>query len=597
MQILEMVDTGTGLIRGFLSRLDGVIYNALSMVTNLIFQITKFTISSEFVQEFISRFYVIISIYMLFRLAFSLLNGIVNPDSLTDKQTGMQKIIPRILISLTLLILVPTAIFPALMEWQDPIARVIPKIVLGRTTNINYSLNSSGSIGEEIAGTSLQAFVYFSPSCEATGAPVETPPNNLTILDEEIIDAKCANEKHFYAYEYKYGLSSVVGVIMLVIMLSYALDIAIRSIKLCILQVVAPIPIISYINPKSEKDGAFNGWLRNAISTYIDLFIKIALVYFVLFFIKEIFNGGSMISFGIEGLEDGPMKSMVTVFLILGLLFFLTQAPKFIREILGIKNVNNSVGLAGLLGGTAAFAGGLMGGMGFVGSLAAAGTASLSSMHEASEANAQGKQAPGAWGRGSDIAAQIRTGDKNAKGGLMGRLTTAAQGQAMKRTAARSNLTEANVNAAKSNMLAEQQKANELKAAMDMAQADFMRTPKASVPYAEDPGTWSGPAVPKQSDYSSYDEYSKARASFNKDYGTKYRDWETQRIAFQAYAGTEEYAARKKYMDAQVAYAQQEQIAAAAQRNFEKGKKNYEARTLPKPDFTPKQKFDPNKKS
>ncbi len=594
MQILEMVNTGSDVFRNIFRVVDGALYDALSFVTNLLFHITKFTISSGFVQDFISRIYIIISIYMLFKLAFSLLNGIVNPDSLTDKQSGMQKIIPRILISLALLIMIPTVIFPRLIEWQEPIAATIPKIVLGTTSNLDFDLDSDASIGNEIAGTALQAFIYPSTACTAIGGNVEDAPNNLNILDEAIVKQKCSEERHIWAYDYKLGLSTLIGLALLIIVFLYCIDIAIRAIKLCVLQVLAPIPIISYIDPKSEKDGAFAGWLKNGISTYIDLFIKIAIMYFVLFFIKALANWDSYVfSFGTD-ISDSS-KSMVILFLMLGLFFFLIQAPKFIRDILGIKSSNNSLGMAAFLGGTAA----LIGGAGFAG----AGAAMLNGMSEAADSNAQGKQYSGAWRRGSDLAAQIKTGDKNARGGMVGWLSKMGQGHAMQNAAKRSGLTKERVDAAKNNMMHEQQKATDLKAAMELAHAEYIHTPQTApfAPKVDDPGEWKGKLPPKRSDYSTADDYTNAVSSFNSSLdGVVYKEWETKHQAYQNYQNyinSDAYKAREKYMAAQVAYAQQEQIAAAAQRNFEKGKKNYEARTLPKPDFTPKQKFDPNKKS
>ena len=43
------------------------------------------------------------------------------------------------------------------------------------------------------------------------------------------------------------------------------IDVAKRVFKLIILEVVAPIPIMSLIDPKSSKDGAFSHWLKSLI--------------------------------------------------------------------------------------------------------------------------------------------------------------------------------------------------------------------------------------------------------------------------------------------------------------------------------------------
>ena len=55
--------------------------------------------------------------------------------------------------------------------------------------------------------------------------------------------------------------------------------------KLIILRMIAPIPVISYIEPKSAKDGAFSHWTKTFISTWAELFINLALIYFIVYMI------------------------------------------------------------------------------------------------------------------------------------------------------------------------------------------------------------------------------------------------------------------------------------------------------------------------
>ena len=68
-----------------------------------------------------------------------------------------------------------------------------------------------------------------------------------------------------------------------------AIEIAIRTFKLIILQMMAPIPVMTYIDPKSSKDGAFSSWLKTFVSTYIDIFIKLATVYLLLLLVSKVF--------------------------------------------------------------------------------------------------------------------------------------------------------------------------------------------------------------------------------------------------------------------------------------------------------------------
>ena len=88
--------------------------------------------------------------------------------------------------------------------------------------------------------------------------------------------------------EYKYIFSTVVGVVVILLLITFCMDIAVRSIKLAFLQLVAPIPIISYVDPKSGKDGMFKKWYEMCFKTYISLFIRLIALYFAVYIISRV---------------------------------------------------------------------------------------------------------------------------------------------------------------------------------------------------------------------------------------------------------------------------------------------------------------------
>ena len=213
-----------------------------------------------------------------------------------------------------------------------------------------------------------------------------------------------------YLFVFHWFPAIIVGIVFLVILVGFTVDIAIRSIKLSILRLLAPIPIISYIEPKSSKDGGmFSSWVSALTSTYLDLFLRLAIVYFVIFLVQDMIANGIIINDA-----NGVIGFISCIFIWLGLFFFAKMAPKFIKDVLGLKGTMSNVGLSGVLGGAAA----LTGGAGLKGALAAG----LTSSQAAAEAAGQGKAAPPAWQTGADLAAQIKTGDAKAKGGLINSL-------------------------------------------------------------------------------------------------------------------------------------------------------------------------------
>ena len=116
-------------------------------------------------------------------------------------------------------------------------------------------------------------------------------------------------------------------------MVSFIVDAAIRVFKLAILKLIAPVPILSYIDPKTES--TFQNWLKMIGTTFADLFIRLGILNLIIFFIKELDSNG----FGLH-LDDatGIVPIFAKLFIILGLLMFAKAAPKFIADSLGIKD-------------------------------------------------------------------------------------------------------------------------------------------------------------------------------------------------------------------------------------------------------------------
>lgn len=161
-----------------------------------------------------------------------------------------------------------------------------------------------------------------------------------------------------YVFTYTPLLSFIVPVVFIFILLSFTIDVAVRAVKLAVLRLIAPIPIISYMDPKGGKDGAFNAWVKTLTSTYLDLFIRLAAVYFVIFLIQDMIVHGLVMDAG-----SGLLKVFTYIAIWIGLFIFAKQAPKFIKEVLGLKGeVGKLFGGFRNLGGVAAMGAGVLGG-------------------------------------------------------------------------------------------------------------------------------------------------------------------------------------------------------------------------------------------
>ena len=126
-----------------------------------------------------------------------------------------------------------------------------------------------------------------------------------------------------YALKMSYLISTIVGIVMVVIMFMICFEVAKRVFQLAALQLIAPIPIISYMDPKGSKDGAFNSWVKLLTTTYLDLFTRLAVIYFsfavITAFMKKFFRIDTAVGAAI----DVAKGDILTAPIILPLMFII----------------------------------------------------------------------------------------------------------------------------------------------------------------------------------------------------------------------------------------------------------------------------------
>lgn len=431
-------------LRPLVGGIDSLIYSLLGWIVEGIFNLSNIMANPTFVEILYKRVYVVLGIFMIFKLTFSFLKYLISPDSMTDKEHGVGKLIGRTLIMVVMLIALPILFFETnwlgeergtlLNQVQNAGIKTLPRLILGLEDNESNIADNAKASGKSMALMMLRSF-YYPSTCgsenDDAAATEECNFNNdeesIATIEEfnrSIIDGEKGKD---YTYHYMWPLSTVAGILLVVIMLGICIDVAIRSFKLIVLQMLAPIPVMSYIDPKSSKDGAFSSWLKTFTSTFLDIFVKLGLVYLVLLLISKLFSTdkyslfGDSASFG----QTGMSRNFVRIFLIIGLMKFAKEAPKFIKDALGIKDKGGGGGfmgkaLAGLGGAAAGFAGGVAAG-GIAGGLSGA-------MQGASgAAAASGTNKPfKAFSNARDDAAKMRTGNQNARGGILGKAQNAS---------------------------------------------------------------------------------------------------------------------------------------------------------------------------
>ena len=354
-----------GVIRGLFAAIDKVVVWLIECLYDLIFQISSVQIfDNASLAAFANRITVILSIFMIFKLSLSFLNYIVNPDSMTDKSKGFSKLIQNIAVALVLLVSYQF-LFDKAMELQQKIVdnNTVPKLILGSSGKnvknsgvVSFPLFSAFIVpNSDLLAQQQGCRTYFindgtvphkrcdigDYSSDAATMPyIGNEPNNQ-------LDYTVENQNTYYlfdyllrlknngqfAFDYKFIISTICGAFAALVLLSFCMDVAVRIIKLYFLRLIAPIPIISYIDP-IKGEGIFKKWLSNVGKTYADLFVRLIAIFFAIFIIQQVSaNAGTLKDFNGNPI-DNPF---VIIFIIIGALMFAKQFPKLIQDITGIS--------------------------------------------------------------------------------------------------------------------------------------------------------------------------------------------------------------------------------------------------------------------
>ena len=358
-----IMDWLTGVVRWLFFMLDGVIYSFIVTVYNLFVDIAETSIfTEEVIDLFASKVYALLGIFMLFKVSFSILSYIVSPDDFLDKTKGFSKLISNIIITLTLLIVTPW-IFTQAMDIQRIILRdnIIGKIF--STTEINTNVVTDP--GATMAYQTLKAFYHLDTDAYSECIGLETGTisdadrerckevgfnnaDNFESMEQSLVyayntnsvslymDGDLLNQKASddgYTMNYMFLISTLAGGAICLLLIVFCFDIAVRSVKLGFLRMIAPIPIVSRVDPKKGKE-VFDKWVKVCISTYLDLFIRLLAIYFAIFVITQMIDLRFVDA--VTGLET-DVNAFVKVFIILGALLFAKQLPKLIEDLTGLK--------------------------------------------------------------------------------------------------------------------------------------------------------------------------------------------------------------------------------------------------------------------
>mgnify|MGYP004615268661 FL=1 len=413
----------TDALRLILASIDSVVYGLLGALYTVFFNVsTADFLTGGTIKAIYSRVQLIIGVFMVFKLAVTIIQGIMDPSKVSDKKAGYGPIVGRIVISLIMLsVITPINVPNPQNEWEEQLSnhglafgtlyslqnRILLNNTLSRVIFGNDEFSTSKKkttstrdltqAGQDFSKIILKSFfsINLLPESQWQAVPEGKSPESVqanwvcqtidpavkATYDNEhstvadiltVVNSRCnttgklANIIQFasgeqYVFNYMFIISTVVGVILCFLIITYTLDVAIRAIKLMILRMIAPIPIISHMSisgKESKGQDSFSTWINALVTTYLELFIRLIVMFLIIFVSEEVLTKGTSIGGAYYSGSNWFTNLLSTIFIVLGLFFFGKQAPKFIQDSLGIKPSGGSIGLTIAAAGLGTLAGG-----------------------------------------------------------------------------------------------------------------------------------------------------------------------------------------------------------------------------------------------
>ena len=367
-----ILSIGEAAIDSLLISIVALVFEVIAKVFALFIELANAgTIDNSLYQQLIRNFYIVLTVVMLFAVAFGLLKYMIDPDD--SKATGdASKIFKNLVTSIIILAVLPT-IFNFAFGVQGAI---INQNTIGKLFGNSYSKNNSSSVLQQGYRMSNDVFTaFFVPTdCEnddiqkcqeeekAQGTLLLFSPSE-TSLSTTISKVNVSGNFHYYSdyavnvaegtISFNFIVLVIAGIFFAYVVFSFCLDMGMRAVKLVFYQIIAPIPVLLRIAPQDKLSGTFNSWLKIVVTCYLEVFIRLFILYFGVYLASAITTGKAFSS-----LFDGSTGLIAKAILILSIVAFMRQAPKLIGEIFGIDSSNMSLGIKDKLAAGGLFAAG-----------------------------------------------------------------------------------------------------------------------------------------------------------------------------------------------------------------------------------------------
>lgn len=332
--------------------------------------------------------YEILSIVMLFALAYGILVKIVDPENSKSGVDG-KKILQKLVMAIVLLALIPS-IFSFMFGLQEAIleSNVLNSIFTGSSNVGAQNIQNAGNV---MAVNSFKPF--FTPNVNNDtnpedargiiknhteyGATLDNEESygckyeECTLAEVDLFAEKTGDFGFYQAFatninegevDFQWLIALVVGGFLVYAMISFCFDMALRVCKLAFFEIIAPVAIFCNVIPKMED--VFKKWLSNTTKTFISVFTRIIVMNFGVYLISIIVKN---VDLGLDNAGNWFLNLIAKCFLILGIVMFMRQAPKLLSDLFGFGDGDMKLGIKDKLKSSGAFAAGAAIGAGTTG--------------------------------------------------------------------------------------------------------------------------------------------------------------------------------------------------------------------------------------
>lgn len=360
---------------------EGIVFEVVSIMYNLFLIVCGINLStvSGLLSSLIDRLKAVIIVFIVFKLGVALIGYLLEPDKAQKEGT---KIIINIFLTALFLISYST-IFDIFNELNLLIfgnPTKYPYTVLSTIVDVTPEENDKGlimrfvlgddaegldDVGEYLAYSTLTMFIYDygNPSSSNNVAAIICPSTsqdgcNFMKLPE-------TNSKIDLTIEYHPLWGFVVGAFLIYSLGGAAIAVAVRMFKIVIMQLLAPIAIVSILDG-GVKAETFQKFVKKYIEVYLSAIFRLLTTLIITIFVcKFLMNAGDYVA-----LPDSGSKwtnILVCVIVIWGGYKFMKDAPAFIESLIGAKfggDEKTSFGqfVGGMIGGAIGGAAGIIGG-------------------------------------------------------------------------------------------------------------------------------------------------------------------------------------------------------------------------------------------